>query len=605
MSTIFPSSTPDKRLAASLTASSTSFQLNNILGWNGVALTASDFGTIAYGAFRNDAGTLLELFEWDPSTIASASITILKRGLKFDGNLTSEITANKLVWIKNETTVSLGSDVPQLLKSLVDIYSAQTIAGIKTFSSLPATTAGDPVATTDLARKAYVDSVVAGIATSISNVVPGTAGETIADGNLIYLKTSDNRWWKTDADTTTTVENVMLGIAQGAGTAGAAITNGVLTRGVDDAQSGLVAGEVQYASNTAGGIANAAGTTEVTVGVAKSTTELYFDPRFNQQITEDQQDALVGTSGTPSASNKFVTANDLTTQLATKANIVFGGTGADGALTITSGATNIDLLGARVVIKNYSSISITSTAYLTFTNPHANGTIVILKSQGAVTITTSATRAVDLRGLGGTGGTGVAGGDGGVGTSAFSNVIGALGGSGGVRGNSGLGGIGAVLVNLGVSFAKIITLACGSGGGAGASSWSSSTAGGDGGRGGGSLLIECAGALNITGTIDASGSVGSQGTGNTGTGGGGGGAGGTITILYATLTANTGTYTVAGGTGGAAGTGTDSTRGGSGGGGGANITAGATGATASTTSGAAGGAGGTGFSLVVTNTEFA
>lgn len=329
--TIFPVSIPSKRLAASITASSSSFQLNNILGWDGNALTSADFGTIAYVVFRNDANTLMEIMEIDPSTIASASITISKRGLKFTGDLTTEVTANKLVWIKNETIVELGSDVPQLLKSLVDIYSAQTIAGIKTFSSLPSTTAGDPVATTDLARKAYVDSVVAGIATSISNVVPGTAGETLADGNLVYLKTSDNRWWKTDADTTTTVENVMLGIAQGAGTTGAAITNGVLTRGVDDAQSGLVAGEVQYASNTAGAIANAAGTTEVTVGVAKSTTELYFDPRFNQQLTEDQQDALAGTSGTPSASNKFVT--DADTRLVATDNSRTTGEAIDGSTT--------------------------------------------------------------------------------------------------------------------------------------------------------------------------------------------------------------------------------------------------------------------------------
>ncbi len=82
----------------------------------------------------------------------------------------------------------------------------------------------------------------------------------------------------------------------------------------------------------------------------------------------------------------------------------FGGTGVDGALTISSGTTNIDLGGSQVFVKNYTSISITGTGALTFSNPHANGTIIILKSQGNVILTSSATRLIDLRLLGATGG---------------------------------------------------------------------------------------------------------------------------------------------------------------------------------------------------------
>lgn len=82
----------------------------------------------------------------------------------------------------------------------------------------------------------------------------------------------------------------------------------------------------------------------------------------------------------------------------------FGGTGADGALTLISGITNIDCAGAQVVIKNYSSISISGTGSLTFTNPHANGTIIILKSQGNVTLASGATAAIDATGMGALGG---------------------------------------------------------------------------------------------------------------------------------------------------------------------------------------------------------
>lgn len=318
MATLKPTTVPAKRLAETISGSATTFKVNNIKSWQYTAgaytdLTSADFGTRLWAVFRNSAGTLMEIMEIDPATITAASspITILYRGLKFDGTDLTEVSANKLTWVKGDTVIELGTHVPQLLAQYVDKVQDQTIGGIKTFSSLPATTAGNPVGVNDLARKAYVDSVVAGIATSISEVVPGTAGETLVAGDSVYLKLSDNRWWKTDADDAATVNNVMLGIAQGAGTAGVAITNGVLKRGVDANQSGLVAGEVQYVSNTAGDISNTPGTVEVTVGVAKSSTELYFDPRFNQQITEDQQDAMAGSSGNPSSSNRYVTEDDV------------------------------------------------------------------------------------------------------------------------------------------------------------------------------------------------------------------------------------------------------------------------------------------------------
>lgn len=186
----------------------------------------------------------------------------------------------------------------------------QTWAGINTFSQVPSTTGGNPVSGNDLVRKTYVDGLLAGIASTVSIIVAGTAGETLAAGQLVYLKAADGRWWLCDADTAATVENIIMGMAQGAGSAAGAITNGVMLQGVDTNQSGLSLSTKYYASNTAGGISSSAGTTEVTVGFSKSATSIYFNPRFDQVLTEDQQDALAGTGGTPSATNKFVTQND-------------------------------------------------------------------------------------------------------------------------------------------------------------------------------------------------------------------------------------------------------------------------------------------------------
>lgn len=84
----------------------------------------------------------------------------------------------------------------------------------------------------------------------------------------------------------------------------------------------------------------------------------------------------------------------------------FGGTGADGALVITSATTTINVGGANVFVLNYTSISITGTGKLAFSNPASNGTIVILKSQGDVTLTSSSAPMIDMSAMGAAGGLG-------------------------------------------------------------------------------------------------------------------------------------------------------------------------------------------------------
>jgi hypothetical protein len=278
--------------------------------------------------------------------------------------------------------------------------------------------------------------------------------------------------------------------------------------------------------------------------------------------------------------------------------IKFGGSGSDGALAISSGTTTIDLGGLTYVEKNYTSISITGTAKLAFTNSHANGTIIALRSQGDVTITSSTVPAIDCSGLGANGG--AAGADG---LDGVSNIlIGVNHGHAGINATSSIAGValGPSLVSVGSSHIPLFVGAGGGGGstaagstargGAGAASALSSgsvglsqssggTAGsaGAGGKGGGSLYIECGGAYNCTSTLTVAGIVGADSTStpNNFAGGGGGGAGGSIVVLYNSLTANTGTYTVSGGAGGSA------------------------------TGGATGGAGAAGFSIVKLNLYFA
>ncbi len=128
-------SCPSKILSASISSSATSFKLNNIEGWDGVDLTSADFGSQAYAVIRNANNTILELIEFDPTTIASASITIVRRGLKFTGDLTTEVAVNKLSWTKGDTYVDIGVDTPQMLQWLQEYIDAAIVAG-----GVPATT---------------------------------------------------------------------------------------------------------------------------------------------------------------------------------------------------------------------------------------------------------------------------------------------------------------------------------------------------------------------------------------------------------------------------------------------------------------------------------
>ncbi len=230
----------------------------------------------------------------------------------------------------------------------------------------------------------------------------------------------------------------------------------------------------------------------------------------------------------------------------------FGGDGSDGALSISSGTTTINLGDAAIVVKNYSSIAITGSGKLAFSNPHAGGTLVVLRSQGNVDITSSTVPCIDLKGIGATDSTT---------PNFFVGTVTVYGGvpTGGViwdRASSYTpytsGGVS--LVTRTICLAPGAAGSTGGGGSAGAP-------GGTTGRGGGGMLIECGGAWNFTVTngIDISGQDGGNGvSGNgyngglnsTGPGGGGGGNCGMFLALYNYLTTNTGTIKAAGGKGG-------------------------------------------------------
>ena len=173
-----------------------------------------------------------------------------------------------------------------------------------------------PVLDRDLVTKGYADGLaLGGSLTHTKTVIPGTAGETVAELDLVFFNTGDQEWYQVDADTAAEVDAVHLGISMGAGTDGGAISGGVLIFGLSEGHSGLTAGALQYASNTAGEISESAGTTELIIGRAISTTEILFDPRSFSIPTAAEKDLLAGITSSASEINQLDGATVTAAQL--------------------------------------------------------------------------------------------------------------------------------------------------------------------------------------------------------------------------------------------------------------------------------------------------
>jgi hypothetical protein len=259
------------------------------------------------------------------------------------------------------------------------------------------------------------------------------------------------------------------------------------------------------------------------------------------------------------------------------------GDGSDGALNITTGTTTLNVKNQPVIVKNYSSINISSGAGLDLSNISASGTVLILKSQGNCTI------AGNIWAVGNSGSSVASDGEYSNGTLVKLNYASAGTAATTPGGAGGAGGIVTMLypLNSAGGLTKVsVGGAGGNGGGCNAPNGGSLGVAGDGGGGGQAVILQCGGTLTFTGLINAKGGSGENATDSSGAliggcGGGGGGAGGTVAVIYNYISTNTGVIDVSGGNGGnggdgASGAGSNPLLGG-GGGGGTNRCVGATG----------------------------
>lgn len=257
--------------------SETTIYLNSITTVTGEEVAMTDFLPFTRGIITVDpendttSSSRPEFISFTGLDAATKTLTGATRGLSAKSN--SEITANKTFHpVDSPVIISFGA---HNMQDFID----------------------------------YIDNEVGSLTLGTNAITTAaTAGETIASSDLVYLKESDGRWWKVDADTEATVYGVKLAIAQGAGTAGNAITGGVITRGRCTNFTGLTANTRYYASNTAGGISTSAGTISRVIGYSLSTTVLEFDPDYNSDVATSP-DAYVSTSAGAGDAGKGVILN--------------------------------------------------------------------------------------------------------------------------------------------------------------------------------------------------------------------------------------------------------------------------------------------------------
>lgn len=173
------------------------------------------------------------------------------------------------------------------------------------YDGAPSSLTGNQFATVN-----YVLSVVTGgpVTFSTQSLSTQTSGEALAVNDIVYFKESDAKWYKCDADTAATVNDVQIGINQTtAGGADQPVT--IVISGPASGFSGLTAGAKYYVSNTAGAISTSAGTTPAFIGYALSTTVILFSSVPYNLPNTGQKQALAGGGafGTPSSTNKFIT----------------------------------------------------------------------------------------------------------------------------------------------------------------------------------------------------------------------------------------------------------------------------------------------------------
>jgi len=217
------------------------------------------------------------------------------------------------------------------------LNSDRTIEAVYSFTadSLQITT--DPDSANDAVRSSYLDAQLT--AEVPKGTVSRTSGEAITAGDGLYLKASDEKLYKTDADadeSTFSFVGIALTTVAGAGLAVEYAPPGHVVSGL----TGLTAGAYYFITGTAGTLGTTPGTRFARVGFAISTTQMQVVlPKYvvsgsftvsgtgNTSVTTGFYPAKIQIIAAPASANGVLSIGDETNRCAFTAcgNINIGG----------------------------------------------------------------------------------------------------------------------------------------------------------------------------------------------------------------------------------------------------------------------------------------
>lgn len=192
----------------------------------------------------------------------------------------------------------LGANVATFLATpssanLATAVTDETGSGSLVFGTSPTIATANLSGAQQLAENASIrlDQTLSADGTYSGITIAGTAGTTLAFGDLIYLAAADSRWELADADSQSTSGTVMLGMCVLAAAADGDPTVILLQGNIraDAAFPTMTVSAPQYVGETAGDIQGTipTGADNVIriVGFALTADSLYFNPSQDHQVT--------------------------------------------------------------------------------------------------------------------------------------------------------------------------------------------------------------------------------------------------------------------------------------------------------------------------------
>lgn len=559
------------------------FSLPNGTLIDSIMLGAINYGTLEPGGIKEE---IISFTGVTQNIDGTATLTGIVRGLQFAYPYTTD---SALALSHGGGVTFIISNNPQMYDNFANKKNDETIDGVWDFSTSPTVPTGGTGSKVanheDLQNLSIAGASSA--STAVQGIVRVSTSPDVTIGNFTVTIASP-------AVFTKTTHGLISGDIIKFTTSGALPTGISASTNYYVISSGLTADAFQISSTIGGTVINTSGSQSGTHTLIRSTPVAVGD-NDTRLPTQGENDALVGTSGTPSSTNKYVTNDDTTgTGSVIRESYIDGlewfGDGSDGDVIISTDTTL-----ARDMF--YNNLTVNNGIFL-----YANGYRIFVKG----IITTIGTGKVDRSGNNGANGAGSAppgpkinaaggaalpagtltgvsaGGQGGgadngnsfeAGAAAASvtNSIGVVGGAGG--GPRPTGTVTAASPSIHSPYpvylldttAILMRNATGqfngssSGAGGDSSGGNGGTRGGGGGGSSGGMIFIAAKEMNFSANDSIRAIGGNGGTGATsGLGnasGGGAGSGGVIVLIYKTMSGTTLTAStaLAGGTGGTVG----------------------------------------------------